>query len=596
MNEQRKSHFLLNNIEFRNVIDLVNNTNLSIFLSGKAGSGKTTLIHNLESLTYKNFLVVAPTGVAAVNAKGVTIHNLFQLPVGNIYTPGSLTLKNARLSSEKRKLILGIDLLVVDEVSMVRADVLDSVDQVLKNVRNSERPFGGLQMLFVGDLYQLPPVCTQAEWKVLSKFYKSLFVIDARSFSNARPVTIELQHIYRQSDNDFIKLLNDLRSNSIAQRGLNIINQRVVTNASGLKVVTLTTHNALADQINSSTLDQLEGDLIELRAIIDGDFDTTSVIADATLQLKVGAPVMLIRNYHHDDVLHHNGKIGVVEVVHSDTLIVRFDDQVVPIRKAIWQSFDYSFDDSKQVTRAQVTGSFEQFPVRLGWAITIHKSQGLTFDVAKIDVENAFSAGQVYVALSRVRSMEGLMLSAPLTAQKVKVDSRISEFFSSDPNWYELLSEKIIADSKIQYLETLLMKWFDLKDLCEGFYQPGANTKTTELVETMGKLDNHAKRFMKEVSSILISGESDQFVTLQTRLSAAVIYFENQLASLSTEVRELITLYEGDIIYKKVIIFLKALRKAIEQKRNHLKVAKRLGNQISNTQDLGILLKFGEYI
>jgi hypothetical protein len=570
------------------VIDLVNNTSMCIFVSGKAGTGKTKLIKELRKLTYKKFLVVAPTGVAAVNAGGVTVHSLFQLKVGRLYTPGSISNNDVQLSSERQKLIQGIDLLIVDEASMVRCDILDAVDQALKSVREPSKPYGGLQVLFVGDLYQLPPVYTREEWKILSKFYKSPFFIDSQSFYRSCPVTIELEQVYRQHDEHFIKLLNDLRTNSIAQEQFNALNQHVLPIRSS-STVTLTTHNHLADQINASSLAQLSGDMVELSASVDGDFDTESVIADITLRIKVGAPVMLIRNYEHNGAQYYNGKIGILEAINSDELMVRFDDQVVPIRKAMWQSFDYVFDETKQVVKGRVTGSFEQFPLRLAWAITIHKSQGLSFDAARIDVEKAFTAGQVYVALSRLRSIEGLTLSSALTRPQVKVDPRITEFFSSDPNRYEVLGEKI-HDEKTKHLKTLLTSWFDLSHLGQRFSQAGSNAKTTKLVELLIGLEGHAKKFLKEVDSILALREAERFSKLRLRVSAAANYFENQLAGFSNQNRELINAYEGDILYKKVLIFLKGQRRAIEQKRNQLKLAKKVGEQINSTQDLGKVL------
>lgn len=573
------------NEEQRQVVDLINNTSLCIFASGKAGTGKTKLIENLKTLTYKNFIVAAPTGVAAVNAGGVTLHSLFQLQVGELYTPGSLT-KKFRLSSVRKKLLARIDLLIIDEISMVRADILDSVDQILKSVRNPNKPFGGIQVMFVGDLYQLPPVCKQDEWQILSKFYKSPFFIDAIIFQQASPVIIEFQKVYRQQDNTFVELLNAIRMNSVTLVQLQQLNN-CVGESSGSNHLTLTTHNDIAEQINAEKLRLLPGDMVELASSMDGDFDKDSVVAEETLRLKVGAPVMLIRNLTHENEQYYNGKIGVVKVISPDRLTIEFGNKSISVGKAMWQNFDFSFDYNSQTVKSKVTGSFQQFPVRLAWSITIHKSQGLTFEHAVIDVKKSFAAGQVYVALSRLSSIEGLTLSTPLASAQVKVNPRIAAFFSSmdslkpDP-------EKIAVE-KHNYLKSIITSWIDLDVLSVSFSQPGSNAKTTQITQSLSTLNTHAKKFLQELNSIFILSDQEKFTRLSQRLSAGVTYFETQLGRQDDVIRQLIKEYDGDSLYKKVVIFLKEVRAIIGIKRQQLSMAKSVSTFIESRQDLGFL-------
>jgi hypothetical protein len=575
------------NPELLKVVELLNNTDLNILVSGKAGSGKTSLLHDLKRYIYKEYLITAPTGVAAINAGGITLHSLFQLQVGNTYLPETNTTKGNRLSSERRKLIKGIDLLIIDEVSMLRADLLDAIDQILQEVRVSSEAFGGLQLMFVGDLYQLPPVCKHDEWKVLSQFYQSPLFIDARVLSKIDLVIVDLKKVYRQHEGAFVNILNKVRVNSISKEELDILNKKVVQGVGDSLSVTLTTHNELADKINTTNLAQQEGDVVEINAVVDGDFDTGAVIADVTLKLKVGAPVMLIRNFEHGDQSYFNGKIGILECIGEDELSVRFDDQVLPLRKAVWQSFDYSFDEANHAMLSKVTGSLEQFPVRLAWAITIHKSQGLSFDLARIDVEKAFVPGQVYVALSRLRSIEGLTLSAPITSQQVLVDSRIVDFFKFNPE----VSRRNFDMEKLAYLKGLLTSWLNFASLTTPFGRAGANTKTDTIINSLVELNKHALKFCEELTSIFDFNEGERQRKLSTRLTAAVNYFDEHLKNTSAQCQELIKTYQGDVLYKKVLIFIKTLRKDIELKRYQLTLARKIAVGIADTQDLGKILR-----
>ncbi len=568
---------VIDNLELQQALDIVNNTGLSIFLSGKAGTGKTTFLRSLAKLTYKKFLIIAPTGVAAVNAGGLTIHSLFQLAPGVLYTPTDKSAYGNRLNAERKKLVQNLDLLVIDEVSMLRADTLDLINSILKNVRASEKVFGGVQVLFVGDLYQLPPVCSKEEWNVLVKFYKSPYFVDARSFSVASPILIELNRVYRQKDQLFVDMLNAVRANSISAQQKGLLNSLVHQKPANADMVTLTTHNDLADNINTTCLDRLAGNALQVKAIIDGDFDPTSVVAEVNLVLKMGAPVMLIRNHQQGDTLYYNGKIGVLESIDAGS---------VKITKVIWQNFDYEFDDTSQSVRSQVSGTFEQFPVRLAWAITIHKSQGLTFDRAVIDVAKAFAAGQIYVALSRLRTIEGLSLSAQISAEQLKVDPRITEFFEAYIDITGPLMPKIDS-AKAEYLKAQLTSWFDLGGLAVDFAQPGANAKTAAIIDSLRKLDGQAKKFARELSSIFSLNQNERCVKLAERVPAAVNYFENQLTGISKEAQQLIKNCGDGVLYKKVISFFKRVRQEIAKKQNQLSLAKRVGESIGATQDLG---------
>lgn len=428
------------NLTFSLAADFINHTSKSVFLTGKAGTGKTTFLKYICENTSKNFVVAAPTGVAAINAGGVTIHSLFQLPFGIFlplhHTPESFTsvqvstrstlFKNLQLSKSKRDLLQELELLIIDEVSMVRADMLDAVDVILKSVRKNQRPFGGVQVLFIGDLYQLSPVAKGEEWKILQEYYQSPYFFDSRIVLENPPLCIELKKIYRQNEQAFIDLLNNVRNNVATAQDLALLNSRLNPSENTEGFVTLTTHNDKANAINLRELEKLPGKGYEFSATIQHEFSDKSYPTDSVLILKKGARVMFIKNDTSEEKKYYNGKIATVTDIDGETVTVEFDQGgTLELTQETWRNIRYQYNNDTDEIEEEELGSFTQFPIRLAWAITIHKSQGLTFKNAIIDAGSSFATGQVYVALSRCTSLDGLVLQTPITQQQISTDSKV---------------------------------------------------------------------------------------------------------------------------------------------------------------------------
>jgi hypothetical protein len=452
--------------------DFVRFTGKNIFLTGKAGTGKTTFLHNLRKKTQKRMVVVAPTGVAAINAGGMTIHSFFQMPFGPIVPEGSLDSRIVRengarfqrkFSREKINIIRSLDLLVIDEISMVRADLLDGIDDVLRQYRNRSKPFGGVQLLMIGDLQQLAPVVKDDEWNILKKYYQTAFFFSSRALQKTDYISIVLEHVYRQSDQTFIDILNKVRHNQTDEVTLKILNRRYIPGFIGREddgYIILTTHNAQAQEINQSKLNKLQGKSVKLVGSIQGDFPEYSYPTDLQLDLKEGAQVMFVKNDTAADRQYYNGKIGVIYEIDDEIICVKCEgeDNLIKVEKAEWQNVKYSLDEQTREISETITGSFLQFPLKLAWAITIHKSQGLTFEKAIIDARAAFAHGQVYVALSRCKTLEGMVLNAKLTPRCFINSSQISEFTSAVEEHQPTLEQ--LASSKKAYEESLLFDLF----------------------------------------------------------------------------------------------------------------------------------------
>jgi hypothetical protein len=455
----------------------INQTNKSIFLTGKAGTGKTTLLKRIIQETHKQTVVVAPTGIAALNAGGMTIHSMFQLPFSSFipefgavqHTSDRLKFENKdslmhhfRHSKQRKKVLLNMELLIIDEVSMLRADLLDAIDWSLRNVRKINLPFGGVQVLFIGDLLQLPPVVKQEEWNVLRNYYTGYFFFHAKVIQQNPPLYIELEKIYRQSDEEFIQILNHLRNNKITQEDLNILAKYVnpsfdVKNNKGY--ITLTTHNRIADSINKKSLEELEAPKFEYHASVTSDFPPHLFPLEETLELKVGAQVMFIKNDLSSEKLFFNGKMGIVEQLTEDEIYVRFPDQnkVIEVEKYEWENIRYELNEKTNEIEEKVLGTFVHYPLKLAWAITVHKSQGLTFDKAILDVSNVFAPGQAYVALSRLRSLDGLVLLRPIQMNGLMNDEQVMAY----------AKEKADGETLVYQLE-LEKKQFLCKELKEA--------------------------------------------------------------------------------------------------------------------------------
>ncbi|WDP90140.1 MAG: AAA family ATPase [Desulfobacter sp.] len=447
----------------------IRQTGSHVFLTGKAGTGKTTFLKRLRETCPKQMVVAAPTGVAAVNAGGVTLHSFFQLAFGP-YIPGRTDQDNRRffrVSKEKKRIIKGLDLLVIDEISMVRADVLDAVDEVLRRLRRSDAPFGGVQLLLIGDLYQLPPVAKPDEWQLLEPMYDSVYFFSSRALAQSELVTIELEKIYRQSDENFINVLNAVRENRVDGHAAEMLGQCARKPLPDRGYITLTTHNRKADAINRERLARLPEADRELLAEVTGEFPDHAFPTPDRLVLKKGAQVMFLRNDPTPDKAYYNGKIGRVANIIGERVFVSCDPEEgdggqpvhVEVEPVEWENIAYTVNEEDQTIREDVIGRFRQVPLKLAWAVTIHKSQGLTFDRAIVDATDAFAHGQTYVALSRCRTLDGLVLSSPMPARGLGADPAVAAFMAGAVRGRDL--EDRFRASRIAWQQNLLIQCFD---------------------------------------------------------------------------------------------------------------------------------------
>ncbi len=474
VNELKTGQFnFKDNPEMAMADGFIRQTGCHVFLTGKAGTGKTTFLKHLRHTCHKQMVVAAPTGVAAVNAGGVTLHSFFQLPFGP-YIPGRTdkdTRRFFRMSKEKKRIIKGLDLLVIDEISMVRADLLDAVDDVLRRLRRSDAPFGGVQLLLIGDLYQLPPVAKPDEWQLLSDIYDSVYFFSSRALAQDELVTVELQKIYRQSDATFINVLNAVRENRMNSRATQLLNQCAKKPLPQRGYITLTTHNRKADDINRERLARLPGSSRELWAQVMGEFPAHAFPTPDQLVLKTGAQVMFLRNDPTENKAYYNGKIGRVAQISGDSVFVTCDPEdgeakppvQVEVEPVEWENIAYTVNEEDQTIQEEVIGRFKQIPLKLAWAVTIHKSQGLTFDRAIVDAADAFAHGQTYVALSRCRTLEGLVLSSPIPPQGMGADPAVVDFMASAVKG-AALAERYQA-AQIAWQQQLLIQCFN----CSAF-------------------------------------------------------------------------------------------------------------------------------
>ena len=458
------------NNELLTAWDFVENTGRSIFLTGKAGTGKTTFLRTVMQQSRKRPIVVAPTGVAAINAGGVTIHSFFQLPFSP-YVPGAKVESKFDFSREKRKIIASIDLLIIDEISMVRADLLDAIDAVLRRFRDHNLPFGGVQLLLIGDLAQLTPVVTPEDERLLKPYYDTPYFFGSKALQQIDYVTIQLEHVYRQQDESFIKILNEVRNGHPSAEALAQLNSRAILNSqfsilNSQLAIRLTTHNHLANYYNESELQKLPGRSYSYRAEIKGTFPDYSYPTAETLELKVGAQVMFVKNDPSGEHLYYNGRIGRVMEASEKHLTVycEGDANAIEVEPLEWENTRYTLNEVTREIESEVQGTFKQLPLRLAWAITIHKSQGLTFDHAIIDANQSFAPGQVYVALSRCRTLEGLTLATPLEARSIINDQRVDSYIAQQESEAERSIQQLPV-LKQEYERYLLLQLFDFRSI-----------------------------------------------------------------------------------------------------------------------------------
>ena len=544
----------LQNHDLQLASDFVQYTGSNIFLTGKAGTGKTTFLHGLQEQTPKRMIITAPTGVAAMNAGGVTLHSFFQLPFGP-YIPGSdayerNSQRHFRFSKEKKQIIQSLDLLVIDEISMVRADLLDAVDATLRRHRHSDQPFGGVQLLMIGDLHQLSPVAKQHEWSLLQQHYESVYFFASKALQQTKLLTIELKHIYRQSDKGFIQILNSVRENRLDETTLKALNARHIEDFlpdEEQGYITLTTHNASAESINQTRLKDLDGEKYFFNADIKGEFPEHIFPTLKQLSLKKGAQVMFVRNDPSPEKLYYNGKIGKITAVIGKTVFVLCpgDTEEIEVDQISWENIKYTINSENKEIEEEVVGKFEQYPLKLAWAITIHKSQGLTFERAIIDAQAAFAHGQVYVALSRCKTLEGLVLSSPIASRGVDTDQAVLHFDEISRN--NPPNESTLHEAKISYQQKLLYECFDFTLLAKRLgYLVYLLTRNARVVQVSGAGDMSLTEQMARESIFTVSENfSNQLYTVfeaqnlpetdehtLERLNKASVWFSEKFAAI----------------------------------------------------------------
>ena len=530
--------------------EYVQHTNRCIFLTGKAGTGKTTFLRRLKQECPKQMAVVAPTGVAAINAEGVTIHSLFQLPP-QLFLPTDEARRQLfaemQMRANKQRVLRNLELLVIDEISMVRADLLDTIDAVLRHFKHRPTiPFGGVQLLVIGDLFQLSPVVREEEWRLLQPFYDGPYFFQARVFRELQPIYIEFEHVYRQTNLEFLSILNEVRNNRLTMQSLRILNSRYLPDFKSDSHITLSTHNSKVDAINQREMNALKGKEYSYRATITDTFPESMYPIDEQLVLKVGARVMFIKNDSSSDKLYYNGKLGVVTSLSKQAINVRCDDGTeVNVHNEVWENIRYNADSGSDQVQTEVIGTFTHYPLRLAWAITIHKAQGLTFDHLIIDAEDAFAAGQVYVALSRCRSLEGLTLLTPIPTHALTNAREVLQFTDKQDSIQTV--EQNLQLAQKDYLTTLLCALFDFKEHTEQLYslQRMANNMTslqissdqyiTDLIAPLLDLHGVGERFQQQIRQLMYH---DQLDKLQERLQAACQYYAPKIYDLLKELSD----------------------------------------------------------
>ena len=548
------------NIEFELAVNFVNLTTRSLFLTGKAGTGKTTFLKQVKSNTTKNTVVLAPTGVAAINAGGTTIHSFFQIPFGPfipVTAPGFTQhpgfadkhsiFKNIRFTKSKIDLLMELDLLIIDEVSMVRCDVIDAIDTVLRHFRRQQsQPFGGVQVVFIGDLFQLPPVMPDNEWAVLKQYYDSPYFFSSKVTQQLPPLYLELKKIYRQNEQVFIDILNRVRTNEVAWDDLVILHESydpAFKPPDDDSYIILSTHNKKVDAINATALQKLTTKTYYYKGAVKGDFSEKAFPADLELKLKEGAQVMFVKNDTEPVKRYYNGKIGKIKSISDKEIVVLFPDtdREMVLEKVTWENISYTLSKESGEIEEKTEGTFTQYPVKLAWAITVHKSQGLTFEKAIVDLGASFAPGQVYVALSRCTSLKGMILQSRISRHCIKTDERVVAFAEKESANNMLI--ELLKSERESYRQNRLLQAFQFSTLTlflQQFLESTKMKKTdvdlkgitlAEALVTNGiKLKEIAGKFQKELILLLeIPVELQQESALLKRVEAAGRYFTESL-------------------------------------------------------------------
>jgi uncharacterized protein YpbB len=575
----------------------INQTQRSVFLTGKAGTGKTTLLREIIQTTHKNTVVVAPTGIAALNAGGVTIHSMFQLPFGGFIPDNSspqfsestkfetkATLRrHFKMSGLKKSVIRNMELLIIDEVSMLRADLLDAMDYMMQTVRKKNTAFGGVQVLYIGDLLQLPPVIRDEEWRTLKTYYKGKFFFHSHVVQQHPPLYIELSKIFRQTDDTFISVLNNLRNNQISQQDIQTLNQYVKPDfdlKANKGYITLTTHNNKADSMNAQALEDLEGKLVTYKTVITGDFPDKIFPVEQELKLKVGAQIMFVKNDLSFDKHYFNGKMGVIKSLGSQEILVHFpeENKTIEVEKYEWQNIRYKVDQTTKEIEEEVLGTFVHYPIKLAWAITVHKSQGLTFDRAALDVSQVFLPGQAYVALSRLRSLEGLILLSPLRMNGISNDQDVMDY-SLNKASDSFLANALHFETK-NFIHNYLINTFDWNDLAQEWrnhrFSYNENSEVSgkskhavwakKQAEQVDQLLDPSQKFIAQLNK-LFAPETVDLNHVSERIQAAFSYFLKPMDDLVFEIlwkiEEVKRIKKAKMFYDELIVLEELQTKAV---------------------------------
>lgn len=533
----------------------INNTNRNVFLTGKAGTGKTTFLHKLKMQSLKRMVIVAPTGVAAINAKGVTIHSFFQMPFGPILPDADLNAPksfNRKFNKTKINIIKSMDLLIIDEISMVRADLLDGIDKTLRRFRNKNKVFGGVQLLMIGDLQQLSPVIKENEWELLKAHYKNGFFFSSHAYANCNAITVELKHIYRQDNPKFITILNEIRNNELTQVSADELNKRyfpdfIPDEEDGY--IALTTHNNRAEKTNYNELNKLKGKERTYKASVEGKFPEYVYPNKEELVLKVGSQVMFIKNDSSVDKRYFNGKIGKVILLDKDEVVVKCpdDDFNIITTPEVWENINYTVNKETNAITENKIGSYTQMPLRLAWSITIHKSQGLTFEKAIIDAQGAFAHGQTYVALSRCKSLEGLVLRSKINSNQIISDSHVISFNKeAEKNQPD---ERVLQESKSEFQLHVISEIFDfykflypIGRILDVYYknrtivEGNIESHLLKMKEGVTNLLKVSNSFKVQLKTLLLPDKDPEHTTeIQDRFIKAINYFNVQTKEFISE-------------------------------------------------------------
>lgn len=599
------------------VIRFINGTNRSIFLTGKAGTGKTTLLKNIVEHTHKSVVIVAPTGIAALNAGGVTIHSMFQLPPA-CYAPALnfeeeeipfavLPLKKvpkevSKMAGWKRGVLRKMELLVIDEVSMLRADLLDAIDTALRSIRRRrDLAFGGVQVLFIGDMLQLPPVVKNDEWNFLKQYYQSMYFFDARVLQAQQPLVLELEKIYRQDDKLFIEILNNLRNNKFIQKDINELNKHYIPNFEAPKkqpYIFITTHNKKAEALNDKKLRELKTRSVFYSATISGTFPENLYPLNPTMEMKEGAQIMFIKNDYQQGENYYNGKIGQIHKLQNDEISVIFPEtgQIVNVDLFTWENVRYTLNKETGQITEEILGTFTAYPIKLAWAVTVHKSQGLTFKRAIIDVSEAFAPGQIYVALSRLESLNGLVLSEAIVDDFPDQDKRVLQFTNDKKDEQEL--ESLYKIELQKYVEQSVLSTFDFQNLIDDYHEHLADYDVEEdnrsskhlfkadmeaLEPKVLNIVDVAKKFSVQLRNLINHHDNKM---LRERVAASIGYFEPLFNEISIEIYTIVAKAAGKSKTKQYIIDLQNLELIFFNTENKIKKCLRLLESIVLEQQL----------